>query len=182
MSHNPFEAPQPAETKVVETTEYVHDGSGRTYVRQVSVVASLMIAQGILMFVFAVGCIGYSIVFANIDEIVAADEKANFQNSFPESTQLMVTSIFGFWGALGIILAPLYCVAGVLNLGLRARGVGIAALLVGLGTALTVYCAITGIPLSIYGLIIYFNPAVAEAFRLRKTGLDKHEVLSTFVR
>jgi hypothetical protein len=182
MSHNPFEAPAPAEKKVEETFVYEHDGSGRTYVRQVSVVSALMIAQGILMFLFAVGCIGYSIVVANLGKIMPLEEQANFEASFPESTQVMMTSIFGFWGVISIPLAILNLIAGVLNLGLRARGFGIATLLIGLATTLTVYCAPTGIPLSVYGLIIYFNPAVGEAFRMRKQGMSKQEVLATFVR
>lgn len=182
MSHNPFEAPAPAEKRVEETFIYEHDGSGRTYVRQVGVVSALMIAQGILMFLFAVACIGYSIFFANLGKIVSLEEQANFEANFPESTQMMMTSIFGFWGAISIPLAILYLIAGVLNLGLRARAFGIVTLLMGLATTLTVYCTLTGIPLSVYGLIIYFNPAVGEAFRLRKQGMSKQEVLATYVR
>ncbi len=46
MSDNPFEAPTPAEQKVEQTFDYQHDGTGRAFVRQVSVVSVLMIAQG----------------------------------------------------------------------------------------------------------------------------------------
>jgi len=141
-----------------------------------------LIAQGILMFLFAVGCIGYSIFFANLENIVPLEEQANLEANFPESTQVMITSIFGLWGAISILLAPMYLTAGVLNLGLRARVFGIVTLLIGLATMLTVYCALTGIPLSVYGLIIYFNPASGEAFRMRKQGMSKQEVLATFVR
>ncbi len=134
------------------------------------------------MLLFAFGCIAYSFFFANIGNIMPVEEKAKFEANFPETTQALMTSLFGAWGAIAVVLSILYITAGILNLGLRARGFGIATLLIGLLTMLTVYCALTGIPLSVYGLIIYFNPAVGEAFRMRKQGLTKQQVLATFVR
>ncbi len=90
--------------------------------------------------------------------------------------------MFAGWGGLSLLLAIAQIVAGALNFGFRGRMLGITTLLLGIASALTCYCAFTGIPLTIYGLIIYFNPAVAEAFRLRKSGLSKQEVLAQFVR
>ena len=182
MSENPFESPQPDEAKSSETFDYQHDGSGRTFVRQVSVVASLMIVQGALMVLFALFCAGYALFVDNIETLLPAQEQAEFRKALPEGQRVILTSMFGLIGGASGILSILFITAGCMNLGLHYRGFGIATLLMGLGTMLTCYCAITGVPLTIYGLIIYFNPAVGEAFRMRKSGMTKQEVLATFVR
>lgn len=183
MSENPFEAPKPASDRPAgEPMPYQHDGSGRSYVRQVNVVASLMIAQGVLMLLFALVAVGYAVFFGNMQSWMSAAEQARLERELPAAQRQFLAIIFWCWSVFSVLLAVLFITAGCLNLGLKARAFGIATLLIGLGTMLTCYCALTGIPLSIYGLIIYFHPAVAEAFRMRKEGMLKSQVVATFVR
>jgi uncharacterized membrane protein len=183
MSDNPFQTPISAKQRSEENLEqYRHDGSGRTFVRQVDVISILMIVQGVFLLLFALFCLGYAIFFGNMDSFLPEKERAEFERQLPPDSRTMMIIMFGAWGGLTAMLAILHVVTACFNLALRARTLGIVTLLLGIGSAMTCYCAITGIPLSIYGLIIYFNPATAEAFRLRKSGMSKPEVLATFVR
>jgi hypothetical protein len=42
------------------------------------------------------------------------------------------------------------------------------------------YCAPTSIGVLVYGLIVYFNPAVVAAFELGKRGLRGDAILASF--
>src|SRR5205823_5880308 len=61
-------------------------------------------------------------------------------------------------------------VAGLFNIRYRRRGLGIAALAVGLVTMMTAYCAPTAIGLAVYGLIVYLNEPVVLAFQMGDSG------------
>jgi hypothetical protein len=62
----------------------------------------------------------------------------------------------------------------------KYRVFGIVTMIAGLGAMLTCYCAPTAIGLGVYGMIIYFNPAVAKAFALAKSGMKKDQILANF--
>ena len=181
MSDNPYRNLNSPENKPDKTFGQ-HDGSGRTFVNQVGVISGLMIAQAVLLLLFAIFCIGYAIVMANISTIMPPEARAEFEQQMPPGQARMLTYVFAVWGAFSLVMGTLYIVTGIMNMNFKARGLGITTLLLGLGSVLTCYCAPTGIALSIYGLIIYFNPATAEAFRLKATGMSKKEVLRQFVR
>ncbi len=186
MSDNPFEAPKPLDSTLSSPKDsdqhYHHDGSGRVFVRQVTVIAILMIVQGVLLAIFGLFCVGYAIFFGQIDSFIPAEARVEIDAQLPPGQRTLMIWLFGVWAVGSFVLGLLHVVTGIFNLGLRGRMLGITTLLLGIGSAMTCYCALTGIPLSIYGLIIYFHPAVGEAFRLRKTGLGKEQVLATFVR
>jgi hypothetical protein len=92
---------------------------------------------------------------------------------------------------LGIVLAMLSVpalvagvlriVAGVYNLRYRRRGLGMAALGVGLLTLVTGYCAPSAIALAIYGLIVYLNEPVAIAFSMGNSGRSLAEIRAAFL-
>lgn len=186
MSENPFKTPQPIDSSLSARKDtdqtYYHDGSGRVFVRQVNVIAILMIIQGVLLAIFGLFCVGYAIFFGNIDSFIPATARGEIDAQLPPGQRTLMIWLFGVWAVGSFVLGLMHVVTGIFNLGLRGRMLGITTLLLGIGSAMTCYCALTGIPLSIYGLIIYFNPAVGEAFRLRKNGFSKEQILATFVR
>ncbi len=182
MDQNPFDTPQPVKHSAGQTVEYLHDGSGRSYVKQIGGVALLLILHGIVLLLFAVLVFGMGYFYANMDSIIPATERAEMDKAFPPAMREMTSFIMLGVGGVALVVAIFSLIAGVLNFGYRARGFGIATLFINLALVLTCYCAITGIPIAIYGLIIYFNPAVSEAFRLRKAGLTKQEVQAQFTR
>ncbi len=181
MSENPFESPRPVEQLPVENANYVHDGTGRGYVRQIGVVAWLMMIQGVLMLMFATFSLVFTLFMANLETLMPVQQREQFERDFPPEMQSMLTGVYGVWGVLSVVLAVLYIAAGFRNLRYQSRTFGIVTLFVGLVSIVTCYCAPTGIALAVYGLIIYFHPAAAEAFRLKKTGLSKPQILARFV-
>ena len=98
MSENPFEAPKPAlDRPVGEPMAYQHDGSGRSYVRQVNVVASLMIAQGVLMLLFALVTVGYAVFFGSMQSWMSAAEQARLERELPAAQRQFLAIIFWCW-------------------------------------------------------------------------------------
>ncbi len=186
MSDNPFEAPKPLDSTLSSPKDsdqhYYHDGSGRVFVRQVTAIAMLMIVQGVLLAIFGLFCVGYAIFFGHIDSFMPASARVEIDAQLPPDLRTYMIWLLRISAVGSFVLGLLHVFTGIFNLGMHGRMLGITTLLLGIGSAMTCYCALTGIPLSIYGLIIYFNPAVGEAFRLRKTGLSKEQILATFVR
>jgi hypothetical protein len=80
-----------------------------------------------------------------------------------------------------VIASVLRIVAGVYNLRYRRRGLGLAALGIGLLTLVTGYCAPTAIALAIYGLIVYVNEPVVLAFRMGASGRTPAEIRAAFL-
>lgn len=176
MSDNPFQAPikQPSHYHPAQGGP---QGFGRSYVKQVPVIASLMIAQGVLHLILAIICVGYAFLFSNLDSFLPPDEQQ------PEVTEQMMSVVSIVCIVLSVaagILSILHFVAAYFGFNYKHRVFGIATMILGLSTILTFYCAPTSIGLAVYGLIIYFNPAVVKAFQLRKSGMDKKEMLAHF--
>jgi hypothetical protein len=79
-----------------------------------------------------------------------------------------------------LVSGMLQVFAGIKNLWFRGRVLGIVALVSNVGTLITCYCAPTAIALMIFGLIVYLNQQVAEAFRMGQAGATRGEVLLAF--
>jgi hypothetical protein len=47
-------------------------------------------------------------------------------------------------------------------------------------TVLTCYCVPTAVAIGIYGLIVYLNQEVSEAFRMGEAGCEPPEIFGTF--
>ena len=79
-----------------------------------------------------------------------------------------------------LILSIMHFVAAYLGFKYRRRVFGIVSMIVGLGAMLTCYCAPTAIGLAVYGMIIYFNPAFAQAFAMGNAGMSKQDIMAKF--
>ncbi len=144
---------------------------GRGAVRQVRPIAIGLMIHGALLLVMG-ACVGFAAVaFFTIPEIRMDDD--------PTFQAIRAPMAWGFVIAAAVVLSIgfLQFIAGVLNYTFRARVLGIVALSLGIVTALTVYCAPTGIALAIWGLINYLNPAVRSAFAMVESGESANDVL-----
>lgn len=136
-----------------------------------------MIAQGVLLLILAIICVGYAFLFSNMDSFMPADAQ---QPEMDETVMFIVSIVCIVMSAAAGILSLLHFVAAYFGFNYKHRVFGIAVMILGLSTILTFYCAPTSIGLAVYGLIIYFNPAVVKAFQLRKSGMGKQEMLAQF--
>ncbi|MDX1945677.1 MAG: hypothetical protein SFU86_09715 [Pirellulaceae bacterium] len=140
---------------------------GRGLIGHVPVVAMLLIGVGLLEVTLA----GFMLVFAGLATLVPPEA-----GEFP-------TAMVVFVGVLSLpaaVCGVLRVVAGVYNLRFRRRTLGMVALVAGLATVFTFYCAPTSIALGIYGLIVYLNDSVTEAFALGDQGKTQDEIRRAF--
>lgn len=96
-----------------------------------------------------------------------------FMTRFFMTTMMVVYAVIG---GLAILSCGFRIFAGVQNLRLRGRLLGIISFFAGLPNLLTCYCLPTAIGLCVWGCIIYFNPGVVQAFNLRKQGLSVAQI------
>jgi len=88
-----------------------------------------------------------------------------------------LAAIYFTVGAVNLILGSLRLVASWRNYFFHNRGLGIVSLCVGLISTFAGCCAITSIGVAIYGLIVFFDAAVIDAFQRRSQGCTVEEIL-----
>jgi len=161
---NYFSDPLPAEP--VDTGD-----KRRGMVNHVRIVAWLNLAEAGLELCLAVMCL-----FAALLAFLLPKE-------FERQGAMNVNFAIGTYLVLGgvqLVLGILRLAAALQNYQFRGRMVGIISFCVGLIASFAGCCAPTAIGVAIYGLIVLFDGAVAEAFEMRATGASVDEVLSTF--
>ena len=167
-AENPFRAPvEPQGPFQYADGERIRQ-SGR-FVRHISIVSTLMIINSVLMLIAGVCVTALAFVFRMVPEMEEELDAAMIN---------WLSAVYAGVGAVILTIGFIQLVAGIRNLDFRSRKFGIFALLTGLASIFTVYCAPTSIGLTVYGLVVYFNPEVEQAFRLRGEGLTKEEVLT----
>jgi hypothetical protein len=145
------------------------------------VIASLFIAQGVLLLLMGGYLIVLGVFMGNMDQFMPpnAQQPAEFQDMMDTQTTIMLWG-FGIVGGVIVIIAFLHFIAAYLGFTYKGRVFGIVTMIAGLLSMFSCYCAPTAIGLAVYGMIIYFNPAVTKAFALGKSGMKKQEILSHF--
>jgi hypothetical protein len=146
---------------------------------QVTVVAILMIVQGVLELLMG----GFLVVMAIVIRPIMEDVLQRQPGGPPPGMPLMPADMAKFamviylaMGVAGLLAAPLRIIAGIRNLRYRGRGLGITAMFVGLLSGLTCYCGPTSLGVLIYGLIVYFNEQTARAFEMGERGMSAAEI------
>ena len=139
---------------------------GRGMVGHVHIVAALMIVQGFLELAFGGVMLSSSVLFFNIRD-------GQLPNA--ESSAIFCLIL----GIPGLIGGALHLWAGPLTWQFRRRKFGIAALGIGLVTVLTC-CALTGIPLAVYGLVVLLNDSVIAAFEMGDRNHSVAEIQKAF--
>jgi len=179
VSDNPFASPHPVKPGMPAPQH--QPSAGRGYVQQVPVIASLFIAQGVLLLLMTAYFTFTAVFMSNMDKFMPpeAQQGAEFQEMM-DVQQWIFGVGFGIAAGLLAIVAILHFVAAYLGFNYKGRVFGIATMIIGLVSMITCYCAPTAIGLAVYGMIVYFNPAVNKAFAMGKSGMKKQQILSHF--
>ena len=150
-------------------------------VQQARIVAILNMVQGGLEAMMALFLIAFAVMMLTMSNNPEF-QRAMDQNQDPVAQQMMPV-MWMIYGGIGVVLlftAIFRLVAGLKNWNFRGRGLGIASLVVGLLSSIGCYCAPTGIAILVYGLIIYLNPSVVQAFQMGSEGVPGDRILYEF--
>lgn len=142
-------------------------------VRHVRAVAILLIVQGALECLMGLLLIALAII---VFAMPVGPANAQGQNA-GMAIAMGYYLIFGLGAA---ITGGVRIYAGIRNLSFHSHTLGIVGLALGLVTLMTCYCAPTSIALAIYGLIIYLNQDVAQAFAMGERGDTPDQIIAYF--
>lgn len=192
---NPYESPYSNFPDDPSRDSKGLESIGRTgMVSQVTVVAILLIVQGVLALLTGGGYVAMGAFFPQMwedavgqqmefqHEIDRRQQEQNLDQAVPPEMPDManftwyITAYYIGAGVAGFLAGLFAIVAGIMNLQYKWRGFGIFALLFGFLASATIYCAPTAIAMGIYGLIVYFNSDVSRAFQLVKQGHTPRQV------
>jgi hypothetical protein len=152
-------------------------------VSHVGVVAILMMVQAALELLAGILFVAMGVVF-----VVAFQSQASRGGVDPDQLPAANTAMWlmgSFYGGAGLVslaAAAFHGYAGYRNFFFQRRVLGIAAMVFGLLTVLTCYCAPTAVALGIYGMIVYLNDEVGRAFVLGESGRTRREIDRAFGR
>lgn len=143
---------------------------------QIRVVAILMIVHGTLLLFLGGGLVLLGVMFPAI--MTMQSEAMEPKPGEPSTEQLswILLVVYGGLGMLVLTGAFLQISAGIFNLNLKKRMLGIVAVSVGTLSIFTCYCAPTSLALLIYCLIIYLHDTSKQAFALREQGYSWKEI------
>jgi hypothetical protein len=137
-------------------------------------VSIFMIVHGALTFILGgiYVCIGpLMLIGVNQDRTATAEDK---------QVMPIVSAVMFGCGALVLIIGLLNVSAGIRCLGFRGRSLALIAVFSNVPVLCSGYCAVTGLGLIIYGLIVFLNADVAEAFAMRERGRTPDEIRAEF--
>jgi hypothetical protein len=176
---NPYQSPQEPSTPFGSGSPMDANRRPRGLVNHVRAIAILMIVQGGLE---AFAAIVFGFFAVAIGPLMSHQEMQQPPGAAPpEQFVWIMTGTYGVMATAALLVAILHITAGVRNCRFRGKVLGIVALSAGAaGTLLTCYCIPTGFALAIYGLIVYLNRSVSEAFRMGESGCSSSEIFNTF--
>lgn len=141
---------------------------GTGLVSQVRIVALLNAIEGGLELTVAVLAL-----FVGVVLLLAPAEIQRQGGANPTA----LAAVYFTVGAVNLALGSLRLFASWRNYFFHNRGLGIVSLCVGLVSSFAGCCALTSIGVAIYGLIVFFDAAVIDAFQRRSQGASVEEVL-----
>src|SRR5262249_7181590 len=160
---------------------------GYLMANQIPVVAILMIVQGALECIMA--ALLYFAAFFVPTMFGIMNEAAKRDPALPrrpepdiQAMSTLVLVIYLAMGTAGLLAGLLHLIAGIRNVTYRGRTLGLVALIGGLASVGTCYCALTSIALTVYGLIVYLNAESVRAFQLGQQGLSSGEIRRALAR
>ena len=166
-SQNPFaDRPQTAADNVQTYQGFSLRGVPST-VQQVRVSSSLQIMVGALELLAAAYLLVIAGVFAV--ESFGLNRQADFRN-------LIEYTAVSFGGFTIFIVAVLRIWSGIAGFKFKRRKMAIFASVLGMTSALTMYCSVFSIGMLIYGLIIYFDRNVKRAYEMAEQGMTPDQI------
>ncbi|MCA9268199.1 MAG: hypothetical protein KDA41_07000 [Planctomycetales bacterium] len=170
---NPYQTPQ-----FDDRSQFAADGgpaprpSGK--VQQVRVFAALNGVQGGLEVAMGLMLLAFAALFPLLLE---NDPNMQRLNNDGRSFQLFMTVLYGGLGIAGTVCGALRLMACFKNWNFRGRGLGMISIFAGMGSCITCYCAPTAIAVLVYGLILYLDPYVKDAFAHGEQGVPADKIL-----
>ena len=166
-SQNPFaDRPQTAADNVQTYQGFSLRGVPST-VQQVRVSSSLQIMVGALELLAAAYLLVIAGVFAV--ESFGLNRQADFRI-------LIEYTAVSFGGFTIFIVAVLRIWSGIAGFKFKRRKMAIFASVLGMTSALTMYCSVFSIGMLIYGLIIYFDRNVKRAYEMAEQGMTPDQI------
>lgn len=92
----------------------------------------------------------------------------------------VIQLVYGGIGGAAIISGGMRLTSGIGSFYFRYRPLMLVSLIFGLVSMFTCYCALTAVPLAVYGMIIMCSPAAKRAFAMRKAGQSPVEIRRAF--
>ncbi len=143
---------------------------------QIRIVSILLIVHGAMLLMMGVFLVGVAIALPIIAMSEIAEEAQDPDGPTPEQMKMILLGVYGGMGTAGLIPGVVQIVAGIANLRLKRRTLGIVALAFGLISMGTCYCTPTAIALCVYGLVIYLNQSAVQIFALGAQGKTFAEI------
>ena len=181
MSDNPYQTPDWQSGYYSDTQRMAPVANHPGMVGHVRTLAILCIVQGSLELMFGLLYVVLGFVMPQIIQ-AAMRNNANPPANAPDP-QVMNAIMMGVYVGGGVVtlLAGSLCVfAGIRNLRFRGRLLTLVAVVLGMGSVFTCYCAPTAIALAVYAFIVMLNPQVIAAFEIAKQGLNGDQILAAF--
>lgn len=150
----------------------------RGLVGHVRVIAILMIVQAVLQALMGL----YFAVIGVFLGFTMGNDPAfrRGPNPPPEWLPWVLATGFVLFGVVILVSSGVMIWAGIRSFSFRSRKLNIIALIAGSLSVLTCYCAPTSIGLLVYGLIVYLNPSVKQAFEMGDQGLAADQIDAAF--
>lgn len=155
---DPYRAPSSAATPV----------EASSIVRQVPTLGWLLIAHGALVIL-----LGLFLFMAVFGSVLIIDMSPN-----PQFNPVHMMIGYSVVGSLAVIAGILIIVAGAKLLDFRGRAWALTAIGLSVVSVITCLCAPTAIGIAIYGVVLLLNPQVVEAFRQRRQGRSKIDIMN----
>ncbi len=175
---NPYAAHEGPAKSVADDDLRLPLGQTRGMVNQVLVIGILMIVQGVLNLIMAVGCAGYSVFMPEVMRQAAKQQGGGPQ--MPPNAIAWMTYGLGAMAVVALIVGVFNIYSGINIMRFRGRTTAIVSLSLGLGMISTCYCFPTSLALAIYGLIVLLNPSVKLAFELATQGRSAKNIQRSF--
>lgn len=174
-SENPYAAPPPTQKPGGDPVPYSgppNQGVPST-VQQVLVVSIFQIVVGGFE-LFMAGLLAiYTGVFGAFSmgmiEVPEGDED-------PRLIFGIISAVTLFFGLMIFVAAVLRIWSGIAGFYFKRRKMAIAGTVLGISSALTMYCSIFSIGMLIYGLIIYCDRNVKRAYEMAEQGMTPEQI------
>ncbi len=162
---NPYASPPPSDNPYAPlSTPPPPDGSD-SFVKQVPIVAILMMIQGGFEFIMGAFWVGMGVFMSQINAF-----QPRAAEPLPPQFEWMMLAIYAGVGVVVLIFGLVRAYAGFRNYSFRNRILGIVANILGMASIFTCYCSLTSIALGVYALVVLLQPSVVFEFDQRQAG------------
>ena len=172
-SQNPYAIPPRAAAADVQTYQGFSGRGLPSTVQQVMVVSILQIVVGALELLVSAILAVYTGILGAMStgaiEMPEGEEEALFVFG-------IISAVMLFFGSAIFIAAVLRIWSGIAGFRFKRRKMAIFASVLGMTSALTMYCSVFSIGMLIYGLIIYFDRNVKRAYEMAEQGMTPDQI------